>query len=298
MSLDSEGFDAGRAVRDASRDLEGSAVGEPRSPQKRIAQIAGIGVFVATLALVGIPLLWQVGRTAPPLAASTLPSTGGAVSTSTEVSAQKDAQQDLRLLDGGSLRVVVDHPVKLQSYSFFHDFPGLGGERLVTITATGGAAELAETESVTEDERLTDSATIWGRAGNPMFLSVDLGSWTAWLGIGSDTDRPTDNALLGVVDLLAGTSDDRGVTLPALRFEYYELNLVSTDGGTVTVRIGECFQESIPGASTIEHAVRGPLIRGDHYASWCDNDAVVEVTIDGSTQFVNIFVDTLSLTFS
>ncbi|GBE24130.1 hypothetical protein BMS3Bbin02_00395 [bacterium BMS3Bbin02] len=288
MKLDDIGFKAGLALREASRGLTGTEINEVKSSRVPVGIIAGIGVFVATLVIFGGPNLWRDGSNG-----TTDSSSPAAALTPTRT------DQDFRLLDGGSVRITADIALRLQSYTAFSEFAELGGERLVTVAAVSDPAELARIESAEEEEQLSESATVWraNRLGSPLFLSVDLGSWTVWLNVSTATEPLERGNLLSIVDQLTGTANDLGVVVPGLRFDYQELNMVGPDGGVVTLRIGACFREPVPGGDMIEHIRRGPMIRGDQYASWCTADGGAEVTVDGSGEFVEIIVETLTLTF-
>ncbi|NOX23562.1 MAG: hypothetical protein GXP36_10800 [Actinobacteria bacterium] len=293
MSLDDFGLKAGRALREASKGLTGTETAKAGLSRIPTGVTAAIGVFVLTLLILGSPNLWRDG-----LDPSTRNDTAG-TPTSTAGIGIPQAAKGFRLLGGGSVLVAADVELRIQSYSVFSEFAELGGERLVSIAQVADPIEIARTESATQEETLTTSASIWSTTqfSGPLFLSVDLGSWTAWLHIGSASDRPNTEALLRIVDQLAGTADSQGVEIPGLRFDYQEIGMAGTDGGTVIVRIGTCFREPVPDSEFVDHPRRGTLILTGRYASWCFDQGPVEVTVEGSVGFVNSVVDTLTLTF-
>ena len=56
-----------------------------------------------------------------------------------------------------------------------------------------------------------------------------------------------------------------------------------------------CVREVVPGADVVEHPTHGELIRGPGYASWCEEDADIEVTAYGDERFVNQVVSGMML---
>ncbi|HJQ90474.1 MAG TPA: PQQ-binding-like beta-propeller repeat protein [Acidimicrobiia bacterium] len=175
----------------------------------------------------------------------------------------------------------------------------MGGERHVTVTR-GDPSDLAASETAEEEAKLSDTTTLWraDREGQPLFLSVDLGSWVVWLNVGDESNRPSDDALLQLAQQLTGTGDERGVVLDGIALPYYELHLSGSQDELVTLRIGTCFNESVPSSETVEDPRWGQVIRSAQRAAWCIADGELEVEAHGPETFVDSAVGAIDITIN
>jgi outer membrane protein assembly factor BamB len=259
---------------------------EVRSSRRRRNGISAVfTAFVGTLAVIGAVALWPSGGGTGPVSP---PQPTTTIETETPI---ERSTQEYRLLDGRIATVETDLPLSLQGYSFFIDTPDLGGERHVTV-ALGDPSHLAASETAAEEATLSGTATLWraDREGQPLFLSVDLSPWVVWLNVGSQSSRPSNDALVQLAEQLTGSTDELGVVLEDLAFAYHELYLTGRQDELVTLRIGTCFNESVPSSETVEDPRWGPVIRSEQRAAWCIAGGELEVEVHGPKAFVDSVV--------
>lgn len=297
---------AGQEIRDATRGLQPPGIMEVRSSRRRRnGMSAALTAFIGTLAVVGIAVLWPTGGdggpVSPPQQTTALPQSTTTIETVTPV---EPSIRGYRLLDGRTATVETHAALTLKSYSFFIDTPdldppGVGGGRHVTV-ALGDPSDMAVTQNAAEEATLSDTTTLWraDREGQPLFLSIDLGAWVVWLNVENQANRPSDDALLQVAQQLTGTADERGVVLDGLALQYHELHLVGPEDVLVTLRIGTCFNESVPASETVEDPRWGQVIRSEQRAAWCIGDGDFEVEVYGSEAFVDSVVAGIDVSIS
>ena len=291
MELDDLGREAGAALVESARRVERPALVEVRSARRRRPVVATVlAGFLATALVVGVLQVWPGldERTAP--IATTSPS----LSTTTTVAGKVTVgEMTYDLLDGSALRVASTQDLALSSYSFFVD---VVGERQVEVVRADDPAQVAATETASRDEVLAEDVMLWTaeREGRPVFMSVDLGLWVVWLNVGNEgVVVPSSETLLSVAAQLTGVAGANGVILPDLQLSKFEIHFMAGDDRSVTVRVGACFEERVFGSELIDHPTRGPIIRADRYASWCDGRQALEVSIDGPATFVDELLDSL-----
>jgi outer membrane protein assembly factor BamB len=291
MKLDELAPRAGKEIRDATRGLQPPAITEVRSSRRRRNGIsAALTAFIGTVAVIGVVALWPAGGDTEPVSP---PHPTTTIETETPTA---PSIREYRLLDGRIATLETDPPLTLQGYSFFIDTPDIdapdvSGGRHVTV-AQGDPSDIAATETAEEEATLSGTTTLWraDREGQPLFLSVDLDPWVVWLNVGNETSRPSTDALLQLAQRLTGTTDERGVVLEGLELDYHELHLSGSDDELVTLRIGTCFNESVPSSETVDDPRWGRVIRSEQRAAWCIGDGELEVIVYGPTAFVDSVV--------
>jgi outer membrane protein assembly factor BamB len=161
----------------------------------------------------------------------------------------------------------------------------------------GDPSNLAASETAEEEAKLSDTTTLWraDREGQPLFLSVDLGPWVAWLDVGNESNRPSDDGLLQLAEALTGSTDEQGVVLDRITLPYYELHLSGAQDELITLRIGTCFNESVPASESVEDPRWGQVIRSEQRAAWCIGDGELEVEVHGPKAFVDSTVSSIDI---
>lgn len=201
------------------------------------------------------------------------------------------------LLDGSELNVAAPTQFELVGYFYFIQIPGLG-ETNVNLTQNADPAEAAAAESTEFHSDLGHGVKLWvgDREGRPFFMTVEMDDdWVALVHVGWET-APETGFLLSLADQLRGEASDRGVVIPNFDVEVFRTSLHDHDSENwVEVWIGLCLQELIPGAERVEHPERGEMIRTSGYASWCEPEHDLEVTVSGPETFVEQAVETLTL---
>jgi hypothetical protein len=264
---------------------------EVRSSRRRRSGIsAALTAFIGTVTVIGVVALWPAGGDTEPVSP---PHPTTTIETETPAA---PAIREYRLLDGRIATIETDPPLTLQGYSFFIDTPDIdapdvGGGRHVTV-AQGDPSDIAATETAEEEATLSGTTTLWraDREGQPLFLSVDLDPWVVWLNVGHENSRPSTDALLQLAQRLTGSTDERGVVLEGLALPYHELHLSGSQDELVTLRIGTCFNESVPSSETVDDPRWGQVIRSEQRAAWCIGDGELEVIVYGPKAFVDSMV--------
>lgn len=209
-------------------------------------------------------------------------------STTSTVDPSSLSERILNLLDGSVLEFVGPSEVELTGYLFTIDVPGIGSSNVDLARGVDPADSSAVDQDAVLEENLGGGVRLWraDREGQPFYLSVDLGSWGAFLHVGNET-APDTELLRSVSGQLSGEATDTGVVLDDYSPEFFTTYL--SDPSTenqIHLGANQCVREIIPGAEVVEDPRHGEVIRGDGYASWCDQDADVEVTVYGDEQFV------------
>ena len=290
--------------RGAARDLHAesrrvvrpdiSAVDGARRRRSDVLKAAG--ALVATVAVFGGGLFWLGGGSTEEVvvATTTVPTT--TVAPIPEVPDAPLLSQTFDLLDGTSIDVTTPAELILEGYSFFLDRPGLGGEKLVSI-ARGTASDMAAGESAVIERGLGGSMTLWRaeREGEPIFMAVQMNGFTSWLNVGYRSP-PDEEELAAIAFLTAGDATGDGVVLRDSSVALFSTFLTSGEGLKVTVRAGECLRERVPGSEITRYPRVGEVVRLDTYASWCLPGDGLEIAVDGPHEFVDLMVETLSVT--
>lgn len=293
MRFDQLAHRAGHEVRQAAIDLRPPSLADVRrSRRRRSERSVAFTAFVVTLAVIGAVALWSPTGGSEPVSPPPSPTT-----IQTETTVVDLSTSEYWLLDGRIVTIKSPTNLTLRSYAFFIAPPDIGGERHVTVSR-GEPTDLAVSESAREETILSETATLWqaDREGQPLFLSVDLGQWVAWLHVGDEGSRPSSDALLRLADQLSGTSDERGVAFNRLDLEYFELHLSGGTDEQATVRVGVCFNEMFPKSELVEDPRWGSVIRSAEQATWCIGEQDLEIEVSGRTEFIDAVVSTIEIT--
>lgn len=282
MNFEELAQDSGRALAHAAAQLHPPSLTDISSRHRRAALAAG-AVGMAALLVGAVAVAGAINRDGPAVPPAT------SFSTATTMRAEPAPDPVVvDLLDGSRLEAISGLDLELSGYFFFLDQPELGGVTNVYVTPVEDPTEAAAAESAEFEADLGSGVQVWrgSGAGDPLFMSVDLGGWVVFLHVGWDT--PPDSAdLLALADELRGEVTDHGVILPNRDIETFTTYLESPDTeNQIYLGIGECLRELVPGSEVVEHPERGEVIRGSNYASWCDTANDLEVRVHGDSGFV------------
>lgn len=200
------------------------------------------------------------------------------------------------LLDGSELNVAGPAQLGLGGYFYFTEIRGLG-ETNVYLTRYVDPAEAAAVEDTEFHSDLGDGVKLWvgDREGQPFFMTVEMGDWVALVHVGWESP-PETGFLLSLAEQLRGQASDRGVVIPNFDVDVFRTSLHDPDSeDSVQLWAGQCLQELVSGAEAVEHPDRGEMIRSSRYASWCEPEHDLEVTVSGTETFVDRVVETLTL---
>lgn len=231
---------------------------------------------------------------------------GSTISTSTTGStttALPNDSEDLSsstwdLLDGSTLEVVGPSELQLRGYGFTIEVPGIRSSNVDLSHDADPADPAAVDQAAVLESDLGNGIRLWraNREGQPLYMTVDLGGWAAFLHVGNETPPDTE-LLLSLADQLSGETSENGVVLHNYSPDFFTTYL--SDPNTqnqIHLGANKCVRELIPGADVIDDPTRGEVIRGEEYASWCDEDADIEVMAYGDEQFVQQVVNDMTLT--
>ena len=199
------------------------------------------------------------------------------------------------LLDGSELNAAGPAQLELSAYHYFIEIPG--GETNVYLTRHVDPAKAAAAESADFHADLGDGVKLWlgDREGRPFFMTVEMSGWVSFMHVGWET-APDSDFVLALADRLRGETSDRGVVIPEFAVDVFETSLHESDSeNSVELWSGQCLREPVPGAEVVEHPVRGEVVRSSRYASWCEPDHDLEVTVSGTGSFVDQVIESLSL---
>lgn len=200
------------------------------------------------------------------------------------------------LLDGSQLEFTAPRKLALRSYFFFTEIPGLG-ESNVYLIPDVTPEEAAAGDDTEFHSDLGDGVKLWARdrEGRPLFMTVEMDGWVAHLHVGWESP-PETGLLSSLADQLRGDATGRGVILPAFDVEQFAVFLGAPDSeDSVQLWAGTCNRAQIPGSEVVEHPDHGELIRKTRYASWCEPDNDLEVSVSGNEDFVESMVSMLTL---
>lgn len=293
MNFEEFARDSGRALADAAAQLPPPTLTEISTRHRRVTLAAG-AAGVAALLLGAVAVAASINRAGPMVSPPTSDSPA-----STMV-AEVAPVTVIDLLDGSRLEVI-GPDLELTGYLFFLERPELGGSTNVYLSPVDDPAEAAATESAELEADLGGGVQLWrgDREGQPLFMSVDLDGWIVFLHVGSDAP-PNSEDLLALAEELRGEVTEHGVIMPNHDTDTFTTYLGSPGSeNSIHLGIGECLREVIPGSEIVEHPARGEAIRGDAYASWCDDANDLEVRVHGDAGFViqNVGGLTLDRTF-
>lgn len=223
--------------------------------------------------------------------------TTASAATTTSTSVVRDmASTTIRLLDGSVLTVVGPAQLTLGGYFYFLEIPGLGSAN-VYLTQSD-PAEMAASESTEFHSDMGDGLKLWvgDREGRPFFMTVEMSGWVAFVHVGWETPPETD-FLRSLADQLRGEATDRGVVIPDFDTDTFQVSLHDPDlKNTVEFWTGQCLRERVPGSETVSHPENGEMVRKSGYASWCEPEDDLEVTVSGEDRFVDQVIATLTVT--
>jgi hypothetical protein len=257
-------------------------------------------LLVAALVLAGctseaVPEIDITAQTSTSTVADVTNSSGGMATSSSFVGDLGTTTVDL--LDGSELRVFGPAELELGGYFYFLEIQGLE-ESNVYLTQRVDPTEAVVGEDAVFHSDLGDGVKLWvgERAGRPFFMTVEIGEWVSFVHVGWET-APDSEFLFALADQLRGEPSDRGVVIPDFDVDVFETSLHDPDSeDSVQIWMGQCLQEHIPGSEAIDHPNRGEMIRTPEYASWCESDNDLEVTVSGTASFVDRVVEILELT--
>ncbi|MGH8944837.1 MAG: hypothetical protein ACRDVL_01650 [Acidimicrobiia bacterium] len=207
------------------------------------------------------------------------------------------ASTTIDLLDGSELNMVGPAQLELGGYFYFLEIPGLGQSNVYlsrpVSPETAAAAENTEFHS-----DLGDGVKLWvgDREGRPFFMTVEMGEWVTLNHVGWE-NPPESDFLVSLADELRGETADRGVVIPDFDSDVFRTSFhdpASEDA--VEFWVGQCLRERVEGFEVVDHPDRGEVIRTPEYASWCEPENDLEVTVTGAESFVDHVVETLTLT--
>lgn len=201
------------------------------------------------------------------------------------------------LLDGSNLAVVAPSELRLSGYLFTIDVPGILSSNVDLSHDVDPSDPNAVDEAAVLETNLGNGIRLWraDREGQPFYMTVDLGEWGAFLHVGNETAPQTD-LLLSLADRLSGQASESGVVLQNESPEFFTTYLSNPDtSDQIHLGANQCVRELVPGAEIVEDPVRGEIIRGEGYASWCDEEANIEVMVHGDEQFVGQVLDGMTL---
>lgn len=225
----------------------------------------------------------------------TLPPPEPPMSTTT-TKAPVSSESTVQLLDGSDLGFVGPSELELTGYRFTVSVPEFGQSTVDVAEGIDPADPAAVDEAAVLHSDLGDGIRLWRteREGQPFYMSIELDGWGAVLHVGNQSTPDTD-LVLSLADQFSGTANSNGVVLdePPELFTTYLRDPATED--QIHLEAGQCIREQIPGGEIIEDPTRGQVIRGNGYASWCDQNADIEVRVYGDEQFVEQAVNTITL---
>lgn len=201
------------------------------------------------------------------------------------------------LLDGSQLEVGMPSQLKLAGYLFAIEIPGIRSSNVDLALRFDLSDAAAVDEAAVLESNLGNGVRLWraDREGQPFYMTVDLGGWVAFFHVGNET-APDTELLLSLADQLSGETSENGVVLHNDTPDFFTTYL--SDPNTenqIHLGANQCFWELIPGAEVVDDPGRGEVIRRGEYASWCDEDADIEVMVHGDEQFLELILNDLTL---
>lgn len=220
-------------------------------------------------------------------------STSSTSTTSSTTTALPNDSEDLSsstwdLLDGSTLEVVGPSELQLRGYGFTIEVPGIRSSNVDLARGVDPANPASVDEAAVLESDFGNGIRLWraDREGQPLYMSIDLGGWAAFFHVGNET-APDTKLLLSLANQLNGEATEHGVVLdnyePDLFVSY--LSDPRTEN-QVHLLANRCFRETGQGVDVVEDPMRGQIIRGPGYASWCNEDANIEVAAYGDEAFI------------
>lgn len=203
----------------------------------------------------------------------------------------------LDLLDGSNLEVVKPFELQLTGYFFVMEIPEIRSSNVDLSWGVDPADAGSVDHAAVLESNLGNGVRLWraDREGQPFYLSVDLGGWGAVFHVGNET-APDTELLLSLAAKFEGVASENGMVLTDYEPDFFTTYLSDPHSEhQVHLAANQCVREVVPDADVVEHPVRGDLIRGPGYASWCDHDADIEVMAYGEDQFVKRVVSGMAL---
>ncbi|MFP4555199.1 MAG: hypothetical protein ACLFRT_15265 [Actinomycetota bacterium] len=207
------------------------------------------------------------------------------------------SETTIDLLDGSRLEVVGPSELQPAGYLFTIEVPGILSSNVDLSRDADPADPAAVDQAAVLESDLGNGIRLWraNREGQPFYMTVDLGGWAAFLHVGNEP--PPDTELLSLADQLSAQTSGNGVILHDYSPDFFTTYL--SDPNTenqVHLGANKCVRELIPGADVVEDRTLGEVIRGEEYASWCDEAAEIEVMVYGDEQFVEQVINDMTLT--
>ncbi|HEX6300949.1 MAG TPA: hypothetical protein VF148_10835 [Acidimicrobiia bacterium] len=117
------------------------------------------------------------------------------------------------LLDGSKLEVVGPSELELTGYLFTIEVPVVQSNVYISPGVDPDDSAAVDQAAVLESD-LGGGVRLWraDREGQPLFMTVDLGGWVAFLHVGNDT-APDTEFLLSLAEKLRGDAGENGVVL-------------------------------------------------------------------------------------
>lgn len=202
------------------------------------------------------------------------------------------------LLDGSRLEIQGVPELELTGYFFRVEVPGIQSSNVDLFRDVDPADAAAVEGAAVFESDLGNGVGIWraDRTGQPIYMTVDLGGWVAFLHVGNETPPDTE-LLLSVAEDLMGEVTENGVVLPDDVIDHFTIYLGARGAeNQVHLGAGQCHRELVPGSDLVEHPRHGEMVRGSGYASWCDPVNDLEVLVYGDDDFVGRTVEDLRVT--
>lgn len=213
------------------------------------------------------------------------------------VQGQDPSTQTFALLDGSGVEIRGAPVLDPAGYLFTLDVEGVGPSNVDLSPGLDPADPLIVDETAVLEADLGDGVRLWraDREGEPLYLTVDLGAWVAVLNVGYEV-APSYEDLLAIADQLDGASGARGVILSNYTPDVFTTYLKDPIGeNQIQLLMNRCLMEMVSGAELVDDARVGELIRGNGYASWCEQEANIEVRVHGDEAFVDRIVSELTI---
>lgn len=210
---------------------------------------------------------------------------------------QAMSEATIDLLDGSNLEIAAPTELQLSGYLFTIDVPGILSSNVDLSRGVDPSDPNAVDGAAVLETDFGNGIRLWraDREGQPFYMTVDLNGWAAFLHVGNETPPDTE-LLLSLADQLSAETSGNGVILHNYSPDFFTTYL--SDPNTenqIHLGANQCVRELIPGADVVDDPTRGEVIRGEEYASWCDEDAEIEIMVYGDEQFVEQVVNDMTL---
>lgn len=266
---------------------------------RHVSVKSSLGVAVVGLGLVVACSSGEVARPTTLTTPVSLPESTTTVDqeSSSTTAADELTFSSLDLLDGSTLEVVMPSELQLTGYFFVIEVPEIRSSNVDLSRGVDPADAGSVDHAAVLESNLGNGVRLWraDREGEPLYLSVDLGGWGAVFHVGNET-APDTELLRSLAAKLEGVASENGVILTDYEPGLFTTHLSDPQSqNQVHLAANQCVREVVPDADVVDHPVRGDLIRGPGYASWCDEDADLEVIAYGDDEFVKRVVSGMAL---